>query len=377
MLAAKQEYKIVTVAGNRPEIIKLSEFIRILSQKGYNHSFVYTGQHFSQNMRDVFLKDLNVEFDYDLMSSTSDVGVMRQNIYKFLVNTNPQFVIVYGDTNSTVAGALAAKDAHCDLIHIEAGLRSFDLMRAEERNRIIIDGAADYHFAPTELNRLFLKIEKPNSSPYVTGNLIVDVCRKYVKKAIELPMDHSVPKEFVLLTVHRQESVDDPVTLGQLSSLLSKLQYQVVFPIHPRTKINLSKHNILLPKNVICIDAVGYKEFLGLLSKCNIVMTDSGGVQEEAVILGRPCITLSNTTERQETLLMGANRLFFPMDGSQQKCSINDIIEEMLARKITTNPYGENVTQRAVSALDDVLDKNESPVLTQTQVHADDLKSLA
>jgi UDP-N-acetylglucosamine 2-epimerase (non-hydrolysing) len=375
MLAAKQEYKIVTVAGNRPEIIKLSEFVRILSRKGYNHSFVYTGQHFSQNMRDVFLKDLNVEFDYDLVSSTSDMGIMRKNIYKFLENTTPRFVIVYGDTNSTVAGALAAKDAHCKLIHIEAGLRSFDLMRAEERNRIIIDGAADYHFAPTELNRLFLKLEKPDSIPYVTGNLIVDVCRKYVKKVTESPIDYRVPKEFVLLTVHRQESVDDPNTLGQLSSLLSKLEYQVVFPIHPRTKINLSRHNIVLPKNVICVDAVGYKEFLGLLSKCTIVMTDSGGVQEEAVILGRPCITLSNTTERQETLLLGSNRLFFPLDGSQQKSSINDIIKEMLTRKITTNPYGENVTQQAISALDDILEKNDNPVLSHG--HVDDLKSLA
>lgn len=375
MLAAKQEDKIVTVAGNRPEIIKLSEFVKILSEKDYNHSFVYTGQHFSENMRDVFLKDLGVEFDCDLMSSTSDIEVMRQNIYKFLKNTSPRFVIVYGDTNSTVAGALAAKDARCKLIHIEAGLRSFDLMRAEERNRIIIDGAADYHFAPTELNRLFLKLEKTDSNPYVTGNLIVDVCRKYIQQAMESPIDLKVPDEFVLCTVHRQESVDDPIILGQLSGLLSKLKRQVVFPIHPRTMVSLTRHNIALPENVIGIDAVGYMEFLGLLSRCSIVITDSGGVQEEAVILGRPCITLSNTTERQETLLMRANRLFFPLDGPQQKNSINDIVEEMLATTITTNPYGENVTRRAISALDDILEKNASTV--PTQVHPPDLKSLA
>lgn len=375
MLAAKQEHEIVTVAGNRPEIIKLSEFVKVLSENDYSHSFVYTGQHFSENMRDVFLKDLGVEFDCDLMSSTSDIEVMRQNIYKFLKATSPRFVIVYGDTNSTVAGALAAKDACCKLIHIEAGLRSFDLMRAEERNRVIIDGAADYHFAPTELNRLFLKIEKTNSNPYVTGNLIVDVCRKYIQQAMESSMDSKVPNKFVLLTVHRQESVDDPIILGQLSGLLSKLKHQVVFPIHPRTKVSLTRHNIVLPENVIGIDAVGYKEFLGLLSRCSIVITDSGGVQEEAVILRRPCITLSNTTERQETLLMRANRLFFPLDGPQQKNSINDTVEEMLATTITTNPYGENVTRQAVSALDDILEKNASPV--PTQVRPPDLKSVA
>jgi UDP-N-acetylglucosamine 2-epimerase (non-hydrolysing) len=353
-----QKFELVTIAGNRPELIKLSELVRLLANVDYRSGFVYTGQHYSGNMKDVFLEELSLKFDYDLKIGTSDVNVLRETIAKHLRSISPEFAIIYGDTNSTLAGALAAKDANCKVIHIEAGLRSFDLTRAEERNRMIIDAVSDYHLAPTDLNKIFLKYERPETNPYVTGNLIVDVCRKYSEEHCGIV--DNFPSQFVLLTVHRQESVDDPNLLRQLPRFLSQIRYDVVYPIHPRTKKNLARYNVHLPPNVICIDAVGYKEFIALLKKCIIVITDSGGVQEEAVVLKRPCITLSNTTERQETLLIKANKLYFPLDPKQQKKCINDIIEEMLSSKITLNPYGENVTHRNLQAINDIILGNVS-----------------
>ena len=147
----------------------------------------------------------------------------------------------------------------------------------------------------------------------------------------------------MLLTLHRAESVDDQNMLQTLKKHLSEINYKVIFPVHPRTRNNLVKYNIPLPDNVIMIEPVGYLEFLGLLKNCMLVLTDSGGVQEEAVVLRKPCITLRNTTERWETLLIKANRLF-PLDKHQKNSSLNKAIEEMICVKIISNPYGENVT---------------------------------
>jgi UDP-N-acetylglucosamine 2-epimerase len=212
----------------------------------------------------------------------------------------PSYVIVYGDTNSTLAGALASKDVNCKLVHIEAGLRCFDLSKHEERNRIQVDSMSDYFLAPTELSKLFLKYENISSDKvFVTGNLIVDVCKKFSKaSSSRLRSDprNDLPSQYILLTLHRPALVDDPNMLKMLSVFLSRINYKIVFPIHPRTKNRLIKYNINLPQNVTTIDAVGYSDFISLLKNCIMVMTDSGGVQEEAVILKKSCITLNNTT---------------------------------------------------------------------------------
>jgi UDP-N-acetylglucosamine 2-epimerase len=360
-----RNFEIVTIAGNRPEIIKMSELVKSLNGI-YRNAFVYTGQHFSPNMRDVFFDELNINFDYDLQSNSSDIDIMRSNIRKLLNSLHPLYVIVYGDTNSTVAGALAAKDVNCKLIHIEAGLRCFDISKPEERNRIQVDSLSDYFLAPTELSKLFLKYE--NISPekvFVTGNLIVDVCKKFSTSSSELKFD--LPSEFILLTLHRSALVDDPQMLKTLSVFLSKVSHRIVFPMHPRTINRLKKYNIDLPENVKAVEAVGYLDFLTMLKQCKLVMTDSGGVQEEAIILRKPCITLNNTTERQETILLKANRLFFPLVGGEHDRSINDIIEEMRGVKITINPYGENVTAKALRVISSIIDNTkEQKVELQT-----------
>ena len=354
---------IVTIAGNRPEVIKLSQLVKSINDsKNCKHVFLYTGQHYSHNMKDIFFDALDVQPDYDLKCDTSDVTTLKNNIAKFLLITKPQLVIVYGDTNSTLAGALAAKEmtnCNCKLIHIEAGLRSFDMRMPEERNRILVDAISDYLFVPTELAKTFLRYENIENNVHVTGNLIVDVCRKFSLYA-EFKDQARLPDKFLLLTLHRAENVDDPTILHALSNHLSELKFDVVYPIHPRTRSNLIKYNIQLPNNVMVIEPVGYLDFLGLLKKCMLILTDSGGVQEEALILAKPCITLRNSTERQETLLLRANRLF-PLLDNDENSSLSNVIEEMLHSKIiVNNPYGEHVTSNILELLSELIITSET-----------------
>jgi UDP-N-acetylglucosamine 2-epimerase len=348
-LESNEDIEVVTIAGNRPEIIKISEFMKS-NDANYKNFLLYSGQHYSPNMRDVFFEDLNIKFDYDLRCDTSDVALLRESIRNFLKKIQPLYIIVYGDTATTVAGALAAKDLGCKLIHLEAGLRCFNTAFVEERNRIQVDALSDYLLAPTRLHELFLTYENLHGTIFTTGNLIVDICKKFSRLCDNPRKD--LPSEYVLLTLHKPGSVEDPETLKKISKLLSKIKYKIVFPVHPRTKNSLSRYQINLPSNVTVIEATGYKDFIMLLKNCIIVMTDSGGVQEEAVILKKPCITLFSTSDRQETILLKANRLFFPLDGDQ---SISDVIEEMRHTKITINPYGENVTRKVVEIVNDII----------------------
>jgi UDP-N-acetylglucosamine 2-epimerase (non-hydrolysing) len=348
----KQNSDFVVIGGNRPEVIKLSELVKSFDDN-YKMAFLYTGQHYSYNMKGMFKEELDIEFDHDLNCGSADVFVLKDNITKcFRECLNPSYVIVYGDTNSTLAAALAAKQVGSKLIHIEAGLRSFDSNMVEERNRIRIDSMSDYLLAPTVLNRTFLEYENITNNVFVTGNLIVDVCRKFSKNAI---LKGDYPARYLLLTLHRAESVDDPRTLRLLAKYIAEINYDVIFPVHPRTRNNLMKHNIQMPKNLKMIDPVGYADFIALLQNCWVVLTDSGGVQEEAVILRKPCITLRTSTERQETLLIRANRLF-PLLGNDNFRSLNDVIEEASGTNITINPYGENVTHNVLDKLYNIID---------------------
>jgi len=340
---------IVTIAGTRPEIIKLSELVQLLD--GWdNHALLYTGQHYSDNMKSVFFDELNIKPDYDLRCDTSDVGRLKEKMVEFLRQVKPSFVLVYGDTNSSLAGALAAREVGgSTLVHIEAGLRCFDLNVPEENARIQIDSMSDYLFPPTELAKTFLKYEQIEDNVYVTGNLVVDVCRRLAKVAD----DHGrndLPGDYLLLTMHRQENVDEPARLELLVKHLADIKHKIVFPIHPRTKSSLAKYGISLPPNVMAIEPAGYLEFLYLLKNCRLVMTDSGGVQEEAIVLKRPCVTLRHVSERWETLLLKANVLF-PL---YRRDSLSDVVDTMLAAKIERNPYGENVAKTMLALIKEI-----------------------
>jgi len=339
---------IVTIAGTRPEIIKLSELVQLLGEQ--NHALLYTGQHYSDNMKSIFFDELQIKPDYDLRCDTSDVNRLRESMLKVLREIKPLYVLVYGDTNSSLAGALAAKEVGSTLVHIEAGLRCFDLNVPEENARIQIDSISDYLFPPTELARTFLKYEQIEDNVFVTGNLVVDVCKRLSKVADEHGRK-DLPSDYLLLTMHRQENVDEPARLEMLVKHLAAIKHKIVFPIHPRTKNSLAKYGMSLPPNVTAIEPAGYLEFLYLLKNCKLVMTDSGGVQEEAIVLGRPCVTLRHVSERWETLLLRANVLF-PL---YRRDSLSDVVETMLAAKIDRNPYGENVAATMLALIKEIV----------------------
>ena len=338
--------EIVTIAGTRPEIIKLSDLLQLLAGQS-NHALLYTGQHYSDNMKSIFFDELNIKPDYDLRCDSSDVDKLKESMLKFLSKIRPPYMLVYGDTNSTLAGALAAKELGSTLIHVEAGLRCFDLSVPEERARIHVDSVSDYLFPPTELARTFLSYEQIEKNVTITGNLVVDVCRRLSRVADEYGKHYSLPERYLLLTMHRQENVDERDRLEMLKKHLSGIKQKIVFPIHPRTRNNLVRYGITLPPNVITTEPAGYMEFLYLLKNCELVMTDSGGVQEEAVILKRPCITLRHVSERWETLLLKANVLF-PL---YRRDPLSDVIDIMLDAKIERNPYGEDVARRTFNMI--------------------------
>lgn len=386
----KKNVDFVTVAGTRPEIIKLAELVPLLNKK-YNHALLYTGQHFSENMKDIFFDELDMVPDYDLKSNTSDIAVLRDNLVRILGDLRPHYVIVYGDTNSSMAATLAAEQINSKLIHIEAGVRDFDLAVPEESIRIYIDSKAEYLYSPSEFCSTVLTYEQIKGQVYTTGNLIADVCKKLYGIAMkkynyasyhdnednggareqqienidkknnnnnsttlsksksdidrELTVENN---DFLLLTMHRPENSDDPTKLELLRKHLEQVNYKIIFPIHPRTKQNLIRYNIQLPGNVKIIDAVGYLEFLGLVGKSKLVLTDSGGLQEESIVLKKPCITLRHTSARWETILLNANRLF-PLDRND---SLSDVVEKMIQVKIDRNPYGENVAQNVMEVMD-------------------------
>lgn len=344
--------RIITVAGTRPEIIKLCEFVKKMNKKYDGHSLIYTGQHYSDNMRDIFFDELGIVPQYDLKANTSDVSELRRKVSQVFHKIKPEFVIVYGDTYSTMAGALAAKSMRVPIIHLEAGIRDLDTMIPEERVRMYVDSISDHLLAPTELAKTFLAYEGITRNVTVSGNLIVDVCKRMARIADDHEVK-GVPSSFLLLTMHRQENVDDAASLEMLRKHLSTLRQKVVFPIHPRTKKNLVKYGIRLPSNVITIDAVGYLEFLYLLKNCELVMTDSGGVTEESAILKKPCITLRHSTARWETVLLKSN-ILFPLD---RKDSLSEVVKQMLKIKIRRHPFGDDVAAKTFNIIKEIVQK--------------------
>jgi UDP-N-acetylglucosamine 2-epimerase (non-hydrolysing) len=341
---------VMTLAGTRPELIKLSLFVKQFTD--LDHAYVYTGQHYSKNMRDIFFDEFDSLPDVDLSLNTSDVMKIKSGVVELLQATKPSLLIVYGDTNSSLAGALAAKETDTKLVHIEAGLRSFDMRMPEEVNRIRIDNLSNYLFCPTSISREYLQYENITKNVYVMGNLIVDVCKKINMGNIE---KFNLPKDFILLTLHRKENVDDVETLLKLQQKLQEIgQYQVVFPVHPRTTNLLKTNNIKFPTNVILIEPLGYSEFIGLLNKSKLVLTDSGGLQEEAIILKKPCITFRNTTERPETILLGANRLY-PLLKNQENFA--NLVDAMYFTKISEHPYGDSVAVKISNKIKTIINK--------------------
>lgn len=308
--------KIATIVGARPQFIKAAVVSRaLLKYPAINEFIIHTGQHYDDNMSAVFFNEMEIpEPKYNLNihghSHGAMTGQMLEGIEKILVDENPDLVIVYGDTNSTVAGALAAKKIHVPVAHVEAGLRSFDLKMPEEVNRVLTDRIADFLFCPTGQSIKNLEAEgfrNFNSTTIRSGDVMYDAVLYYAKKNNYKIMETIPFSPFVLCTIHRQENTDKSSVLKELLSAIDAIHKEipVVFPIHPRTKKILLKENLSTSAHLI--SPVGYFDMLQLIQHSTLVMTDSGGLQKEAFFFEKYCITLREQTEWVELVENGFN----------------------------------------------------------------------
>lgn len=351
--------RFCTILGTRPEIVKMSPIIRECDQRGLEHFSIHTGQHYSYEMDRIFFEELDLpECRYNLNVGSGphgqQTGKMMNLIEDVFIKDRPDIVLVQGDTNTVLAGALVAAKMGIPLGHVEAGLRSHDRTMPEEINRIVADHLSDILFPPTDMaqnNLLNEGIMKDKIK--VTGNTIVDAVqqnlgiaeRKVRKKiaAMELPNDG-----YILSTMHRQENVDSPSTvsgiLEGISAVSASTGLPVILPMHPRTRKNLERFQIVPDKGIRVIEPVGFLEFLLLEKGARLIMTDSGGLQEEACILGVPCVTLRNNTERPETVTVGANAI-----AGTTKVGIVRASEQMMEKeKSWTCPLGDGNASRKI-----------------------------
>jgi len=313
--------KIAIILGTRPEIIKLSPIIRICESEGLDYFIIHTNQHYSENMDKVFFDDLELpqpKYNLEVGSGTKDeqVDKGKAEIEKVLVVEKPDVVVVQGDTNTVLAGALAADKLDIKIAHVESGLRSYDLSMPEEKNRIETDKLSEFCFAPTDNQKKILIDEGMDQEKiYVVGNTIVDAVKQNLeiadKKVDVLNRLGLVEKGYVVVTAHRQSNVDEKSALDNLFKVLAdvsqELDINLIYPIHPRTKKMLDEFKIEVDDNIKLIEPIGFLEFLQLEKNAKLILTDSGGIQEEGCILGVPCVTLRENTERPETVDVGAN----------------------------------------------------------------------
>lgn len=305
--------RVITILGARPQFIKAAVLSRIIQEHDeIEEIIVHTGQHFDENMSAVFFQEMDIpepayHLDINNLGHSAMTGQMMEKIEEVLQVEKPEAVIVYGDTNSTMAGALAAKKMGVKVVHIEAGLRSFNMDMPEEINRIVTDRISDLLICPTELARQNLMDEgfaNFSGKVAVLGDIMKDAMEFYgstsdKKSSIveRLSLTHN---DFVLATVHRQENTDTKEKLQAIFSALETIhdKERVILPLHPRTRKMLEKYN--LSSNIICIDPVGYFDMVELLKHCSLVLTDSGGLQKEAFFSKKHCVILREETEWKE-----------------------------------------------------------------------------
>ena len=298
--------KVLSVVGARPQFIKCAPVSREI-RKRHEEVLVHTGQHYDYLLSEVFFKDLGIpEPDYHLEIGSGSHGVqtgrMLAAIEEVIAKEEPGIVLVYGDTNSTLAGALAAAKMHVPVAHVEAGLRSFDRRMPEEVNRVLTDHVSDLLFCPTATAVQNLAAEGITRGVHLTGDVMVDALEENLALAKERSSWNLPRGGYYLATVHRAGNTDDPAALRAIMSAFSRLDGPVIFPVHPRTRKKLAEYGIVPAENVQVIEPLPYFDMLAALAGARAVLTDSGGVQKEAYILKVPCVTLRENTEWVETL---------------------------------------------------------------------------
>jgi UDP-N-acetylglucosamine 2-epimerase len=309
--------RVLTVVGARPQFVKAAPVSRELRRR-HQEILVHTGQHYDEALSDVFFRDLGIpEPDVHMNVGSGDAGprmaVMIKGLAAELAARRPDVVMVYGDTDSTQAGALAAREAGVRIVHVEAGLRSFNLRMPEEINRIAADHLSDLLLCPTETAAAELRKEKARGRIDVVGDVMLDACLSVAEKAKKLgvPAKHGVaPRGYYAATLHRAENTDEPARLASIVEALNSLDLPVLLPCHPRTVAALKKAGLDASlQGLRLLPPLPYPEMMGLVAEARALLTDSGGLQKEAYFLSVPCVTLREETEWVETVASGWNRL--------------------------------------------------------------------
>lgn len=354
--------KPMVVASTRPELIKLSPVMRALDGEGLDYPFITTGQHYDRSLFQGFIEDLELKKpEYDIKvgsgSQAYQTSFAMVELEKIMEKERPSVVIVEGDTNSVLSASLAAVKLHIPVAHVEAGLRSFDRTMPEEINRILADHCSEVLFAPTEKAGLNLINEGiPPEKIFIVGNTIVDATVQNLEIAKEKSeIAERYPKDYLVLTLHRAENVDKRGRLKGIVEALRRIGEDIIFPVHPRTKKMLETSGLGEDlDNITLVEPMGYLDFLLLMSRAKAILTDSGGIQEEAIILKVPCITLRTTTERPETIEAGGNILAgVETEGILEKAKLVLENQEVYRRmRSAENPFGDGRTgERIVKIL--------------------------
>lgn len=335
--------RVVSIVGARPQFVKLAPMAKAFAAAEVEHLIIHTGQHYDAAMSDAFFSDFGIPDPYAHLGVGSgthgaQTGSILAQLDPVLDELNPDWVLAYGDTNSTIAGALSAVKMHIPLAHLEAGLRSHNRSMPEEHNRVLTDHAADLCLAPTEAAMASLGKEGLLERSVLVGDVMVDVCMQtreiVASNPVEAPWDGN--DDFVLATIHRAENTDDPKRLADILSTLARLDLPVVLPAHPRLIARAKEFNLSLEQGSLRpVAPLTYPQMVQLILKSCSVVTDSGGVQKEAFLLGRPCTTLRQETEWVETLEGGWNVL----DPTLSSVSTSALRAAPLGNQHT--PYGE------------------------------------
>lgn len=362
--------KIVTIVGARPQFVKAAAVSRVL-RKNHSEILVHTGQHYDSNMSDVFFEELDIpKPDVNLGvgsgSHAKQTAEMMVGIEEILLRENPDYLLVYGDTNSTLAGALAASKIHVPIIHVEAGLRSFNMGMPEEQNRILTDRISTFLFCPTDVAVENLKREGLTEGVYNIGDVMCDAVLYYSKqlsqKSSEYYFSHLVglfgeiePVEgWYLATVHRAENTDSIDKISEILNAFERLDLPVIFPVHPRTKHLVKQlRQTRGYQNILFVEPMGYLDMLYFVKHAKKAITDSGGLQKETYILDTPCVTVRDQTEWVETLIGNHNVLAKPNE--------QDIIDKVMNTVIDYNQkqnyYGDG---NAAQKICDLIEKRKS-----------------
>ena len=349
--------RIVVIAGTRPEIIKIAPIIRKLEEEKRKYIFVYTGQHYDYQLSNQIIEDLELpppDYNFQLKSSISSIQIAEiMTKLEKIVKMKNDIILVQGDTNSVLAASLFAIKQNKKLVHVEAGLRSFDWKMPEEHNRRMVDHISDYLLAPTKESKQNLINEKVNGKIFVTGNTVMDAVKDHIKLSNKKSKIQNNIKfnEYILATFHRAENLDDKKKLKSIIEGIIKSNLPIVIPLHPRTKKMLKKFDLykkIKIKNIQILPPQGYLDFLSLMKNCKFIVTDSGGIQEEATskFLAKKVIVLRDSTERPEALENGNSIL---LQLNQQKISKQLKFEWNQNFKISNqSPYGNGNSSKKI-----------------------------